>query len=143
MIRIQYGIAVFICAVFILGTGCDSKKNPVTPALAPIVVTSPTGSHTYHIGDTLHIAWEENSKFLTAIVIFLSIDGGISELNDASLTGTHQLALGIKKFDYVLTASFFHPGDLPSSSCVIIVEDYNDASLYGQSTGLFTIDTLP
>jgi len=70
-----------------------TTRNPTAPVLQPIVVTSPVAGQTYHVGDTLHIRWEENDSSLTGIIIFLSVNANRAWVNNGnSLTGSQQMA---------------------------------------------------
>lgn len=61
-------------------TGCDSTDSgPEGDPNAEIVITSPRGGETFHVGDTLRVKWKAQGKGLTevdAVNIEVSPDSG-------------------------------------------------------------------
>jgi hypothetical protein len=119
----------------------DQTNGLFTFTPKAVLLTSPVSGESYHVGDTMHITWVEDPAKISGIMIKLSVDQGMNFVNNDAVInpGNHQIAAGVKKLDYVIPASIFQPGDLPSSQCLILISDYQDATLHDQNAMLFSI----
>ncbi len=120
--------AGYACAQFGLTeatVASGTLTRPFTGPVSKITVTHPAGGETYHLGDTIHVAWiYKNPR--GQVFVRMSVDNGLS-FNLISLTA---FPGNITSYDYTIPTN---DDSLVTTSAIIQVSEYPPFNLSANS----------
>jgi hypothetical protein len=131
----------------LLMTGAEGATALSPPPVAGLTVVSPNGGETYSLTDSLTITWQMSDSIdllMSQLVFNLSLDSGITfnYMGDIRRSSPFWKARSIR---FSLRDSLWDEQTItwkpivPSSGCIIYINQYNSTTLYDQSDNSFRI----